>query len=117
MANRFRGQIAASFQDQEFTLVLDWNALAEFESMTDKNAMEVIQGASAKKPMSFSDSRALVLAAMRRHHPDATADDAGDLLSEDMTLVNALLIAATPDAQVAPGNGKAPAAKKPPARR
>ena len=114
MANRFRGQVAAIFQGVEYTLVLDWNALAEFESMTGKNAMDVIQGAGGKTPMSFTDTRAIVLSAMRRHHPEATLADAGDLLSEDMTLVAALISASTPDA---PGNGKAPAAKKATARR
>jgi hypothetical protein len=111
MANRFRGQVAASVDGQDYTLVLDWNALARFETLTSKNAMDVIQAGGS---MSFNDTRAIVWAAMHRHHPDATLEDAGDLLSEDMGLVAALINAASPAAS---GNGKAPVAKKAPARR
>ena len=115
MANRFKGEVSATVAGKVYTLVMNWNAMAEFETMTGKNAMLVIQTASLKSPMSFTDTRAIVWASMRKHHPEATLEDAGDLLSEDMGLVGALIESSAPPDE--PGNGKAPAPKKAPARR
>lgn len=111
MANRFRGEASATLNGQSYTLVLDWNALAEFETLTGKDAMALMRSGA---PMSFVETRALVWASMRRNHPDATLEDAGDLLSNDMSLVATLVQTASPPPS---GNGQAPVAKKAPARR
>lgn len=108
MTNRFRGETTATVDGRTFKLRLDFDALAAFETATDKNALAClaeIEGGQARA----ADIIAMVRAAMQRHHPDDTGL-AGDLLSEDVTVLRRLLEACAPDSggDVA-GNPTAPA--------
>jgi hypothetical protein len=49
-------------------------------------------------------------AMLKRHHPEASLDVAGDILAEDMEALMAVIAAAMPPtAKGQPGNGDAPA--------
>jgi hypothetical protein len=57
--------------------------------------------------------RTICHAMLRRHHPDATPEIAGDILSEDTAAVLAIINAAMPDNTGAkPGNGAAKAGRR-----
>lgn len=109
MANRFMGEVSAQSVDgRDWTLRMDMNAMCEFEEATGTPAIEAFQQAEqggASIPM----MRHVVFAAIKRHHPDATIEDAGDILSEDPQIVQRLMSAAAPDS--APGKRKAGANK------
>lgn len=109
MANRFRGEAEAVLDGRSFRLVLDFNAMCELEDMTGRTAPEIMAEFDAGK-VSFKSLRAVCLAALRRHHPEATPQDAGDLLSADMDLPARLIAATMPEAAGAPA-GKRPRAK------
>jgi len=97
MANRFRGEIEAVLDGRSYRLVLDFNAMCELEDMTGRSAAEILQGFDGGT-IRFADLRAICLAALKRHHPEMTAPEAGDLLSADMDLPARLIAAAMPDA-------------------
>lgn len=102
MANRFRGEVKAS---TGHVLVLDYNALAEFEDVVGRPAFEVI-GGFEKGSARVADLRALVYACLRRNHAETTLADAGDILSEDPTVWTRVLVAASPPAESVPSEAK-----------
>lgn len=109
MANKFLGEISAQSVDgRDWMLRMDMNAMCEFEDVTGQSAIEAFQKAEQGKA-SISMMRQVVFAAMRRHHPEATIQDAGDILSADPQVVQALMDAARPDAT--PGKRRAGAKK------
>lgn len=95
MGNRFLGEATAKVDGKEWTLRCDFNAMAEFEDATGKDAMDAFQAAE-EGDVSLKDLRHLVLACLLRHHPDATLCDAGDVLSYDVGVVQRLIAAAMP---------------------
>lgn len=104
MANRFKGKVSASVEGQEYTLVLDFNTMAEFEDRNNgKKAMEVLEAMEQGKG-SARDMRALVHVCLLTHQPDATPEEAGDILSEDPGVIARLIVAAMPDAAKAAGS-------------
>jgi hypothetical protein len=104
MANRFLGEASTVADGKTWTLRLDFNAMAAFEEKTGKNAMSVLEGFE-KGQLAFSDIRQLAWAMLLRHHPDATLDDAGDVLSVDVDVIQRVLAASMPEPDA--GNGKA----------
>ncbi|WP_145395996.1 hypothetical protein [Paracoccus sulfuroxidans] len=105
MANRFKGEIETATGHK---MVLDYNALAELESIAGKRAQEVLESLDDGS-VSLTDLRAFYLACLRRHHPDLSVFDAGDIVSEDPEAWVRVVAAASPDApkEVSPGNAKA----------
>ncbi|MBD9525207.1 hypothetical protein IB235_00105 [Paracoccus sp. PAR01] len=113
MANRFLGEVSASAEGQTFTLRMDFNAMIEFEDATGKPAIDAFQEAeqaAAEGRVDFKLLRNIVFAALKRHHPDATIETAGTILSEDTQIVQSLLAAVAPE--VKPGKARA-GAKRP----
>lgn len=109
MANKFLGEISAQSVDgRDWMLRMDMNAMCEFEDVTGQSAIEAFQQAEQGKA-GISMMRQVVFAAMRRHHPEATIQDAGDILSADPQVVQALMAATAPD--VKPGKRRAGATK------
>ena len=118
MANRFLGEIAiAAGEGKSYSLRLDFNAMCEFEEATGRNALEALSAMESGKG-AMLEMRALMWAALRRHHPDVTLAEAGDLLSNNVDALVDLIEAATPAANTSggPGNAGAARAKKSPRR-
>jgi hypothetical protein len=82
MANPERGQVALTVEDRTYTLILDMNALCELEELlsTPSQAVTAAQAFVAAANLSYRHVRALVWAALRRHHPDLTLSAVGDLI-------------------------------------
>lgn len=84
MANRERGEVSLEVEGQPYVLVLDTNAMCELEDLLSTperpvSFVEVIQ--KVVNGNSMRHLRALVWAALRRHHPTMTVKEAGDLIS------------------------------------
>lgn len=110
-AQRFKGEIEATLNGETVVLVADMNALAAFEEATGSTAMKFL-GDIENGRASIIHSRALLHAALLRHRPKTTVEEAGNMLSEDTLLVVRLLNAAmgAPEAPAGgAGNVKAPA--------
>ena len=106
MANRFKGEASVTIDGKVWTLRMDFNAMCAFEEATGKAAMATLEGFEGGD-YTMSDLRAIVHAMLLRHHPDATPQDAGDILSEDSEVLMRVLSHAMPDAgDREPGNGK-----------
>lgn len=110
MANNIKGEVALQHEGKTYTMVLDFNALAEFEDATGRNAAEVL---ASPETMGISLARSLFWAGLQRHHPGLTLTEAGDIMQGNMDKLPAAVQAGTPEP--AAGNGKA--APKPRARR
>lgn len=114
MANALTGGVEVTCPDgTALTLVLDNNALCEIEDALDKPINAVFADAGKGR---LSATRALLWGATRRHHPDMTLEECGDLLSEP-GLAEALTKAADRSAEPEPkGAVRTPALPgKPPA--
>ena len=112
MVNRFLGEASTDLDGATYTLRMDFNAMCEFEDATGKDAMETLATFEGGK-VSALDLRALIWAMLKRHHPDVSAQVAGDILSADSGVLQRVLVAAMPTAEEAMGNahrrGKSPA--------
>ena len=76
-AQRFKGEIEATLNGEKVVLVADMNALSSFEEATGGTAMEFL-GAIEKGRASIIQSRAFLHAALLRHRPETTVEEAGE---------------------------------------
>jgi hypothetical protein len=111
MANSFLGEVTVQGGDKTYTLRCDFNAMAEFETETGKDAMETFADFEKGK-VSVKTMIAMMWAFMRRHHPDTTLTDAGDLLSTNMDALQEVMEAAMPKAVASAAPGKAKPRRK-----
>jgi len=95
MANKFLGEVTAECDGKTFTLRCDFNAMCWFEEATGENALKVFEDFEGGG-ISASMMRKMMLAFLQRHHPDATIEDAGDIMSVDVDSLARLMQAATP---------------------
>jgi len=95
MANKFLGEVTAEGDGKTFTLRCDFNAMCWFEEATGENALKVFEDFEGVG-ISASMMRKMMLAFLQHHHPDATANDAGNILSADVNALARLMQAATP---------------------
>lgn len=115
MANAFKGQVSITHEGERLTLTLDFNALADFEGETGRNALEVLEAFERKKSMSLGDMRAFIWAALIQEHPEMTLKDAGRILSSNRSSLSKMLAAIQPDP--APAGEEDTGAGKPKARK
>ena len=96
MANKFRGEIAAASEGKTYTLRMDMNALAAFETETGEDALAWAERAESGAAR-ISEMITMIHCALSRHHPEADRAVAGDILSEDSDVLIRLISAAAPD--------------------
>lgn len=107
MANKIKGETALSYDGADYSLVLDFNALAEFEDFLEKlypvadgeepvSAMQKLQNPSG---MSIREMRGLFWAGLKQRHPEITLEDAGRILSANFDKLGEALAASFPDAE------------------
>lgn len=100
-----RGEIAVEQDGRAWRLVLDFNAFVWAEDLLSAGEGIGARVTYADLCQSFGDgrlsakqARAVVWGALLRHQPEATLQEAGDLLSTDIGLVARLFAAASPTA-------------------
>lgn len=108
MANAFRGEVGVTHAGLSYTMVLDFNALCDFEGETGKNALTVLESME-RGGVNASDLRALMWAALRQNHPDMTLPMAGQILSENVDAIAQLSGAMMPEPDA---SGNAPSPRK-----
>jgi len=104
MANRFLGEATVEVDGRRYTLRCDLNAFAAFETETGENALAVI-GRFEAGEVKVKHMIAMMWSFLRRHHPETTIEDAGDILSADVDSLMAVINAAGPTAKEAEGLG------------
>lgn len=91
--NPLKGEAQLKLSDgREFTLVLDFNAMVEAESVYGKPLPKLLSDMNSGFMGAF---RALLFGTMRRHYPETTAVEASDILMSNMEAVGAALSSAT----------------------
>lgn len=109
MANNIKGEVALQHDGIDYKLLLDFNALAEFEHETGvDNALAALQDA---KGLGAGRMRILFWTGLKQHHPEITKDEAGRILTANFDKLGEALASAFPT--VAPAGdavGNAPAA-------
>jgi hypothetical protein len=95
MGRRNEGEATFEADGQTWHVRLDFNAMADFEAETGKNAiavLETMEGGDA----SALDIRALFWAGLREHHPDVTLHQAGRLVIAGMEALQSVTSTALP---------------------
>ena len=111
MANRFLGEATVEADGRLWTLRCDFNAMCEFEDATGKDALTVF-GEFETGKVGVKDMRAMMWAFMQCHHPEATMQDAGNLLSANVDAMMNVIKSASPTAKEAEGLGNAEPKRK-----
>ena len=108
MANKIKGEVALTHDGKSYTMVMDFNALAEFEEASGvENAIVFLENLTT---MNARHMRSLFWAGLRQRHPDMTTELAGQILSSNMDKLGDAVGAAFPDAE--PDAGNVPPARK-----
>lgn len=114
MANAFRGEVTLTHEGQDYTMVLDFNALCEYEGATGDSWNSFFDRLD-NGTIRATELRAMVWAGLMAHHPDITLSQAGAVLSSNSDAVIRAAAAALPAEKGAPpskgarGNGRAKA--------
>ncbi|OWJ69823.1 hypothetical protein CDV50_16005 [Haematobacter massiliensis] len=98
MANTFLGEVRAVAHGARYTLRLDFNAMCAFEEASGGKSSFDLLARYAIGAIRATEMRLLVWSALQHHHPDATEETAGNLLSADGEILRQLIEAAAPDA-------------------
>ena len=108
---RLLGEGEVKAGGETWRLRFDMNVLADLEEQTGLNPVQImtaLQGDGGSVKL----LRTVCHAMLKRHHPDATIEVAGDILSEAMDQLMAIIGAAMPaDGQGEPGNAGAKAGR------
>lgn len=106
---RLLGEGTAVAGGETWRLRFDMNVLADLKDRVGLNPVQIMTGLQGEGG-DVSLLRVVCHAMLKRHHPEAPIEVAGDILSEDMDGLMAIISAAMPDsAQGEPGNGAAKA--------
>lgn len=102
MANKQRGQIAATFKGESINLVLSTNSICELEDAADQPIDEFLEKLQPGAKVRMRDLRLMFWALMLDERPAATIKDAGALIDglrgdHDRIMTQAIM-AAFPDA-------------------
>lgn len=106
MANKIRGEITVKYQGKDIILVLTTNAICDLEDSLDRRITDILDEISNPEAVRMKTIRHIFRAMMKTHSPEATLEQAGELIdslqgSHDKVMSDAL-VAAFPEA-----NGKA----------
>lgn len=101
MANKIKGDVTLTHNGRRYTLRLDMNALADFETATGLNAVEVMGG-----QLSISLMRSLMHAGLQAAHPEVTLREAGEILQTNAKALGQAIASAFPDVGPDEGNGE-----------
>lgn len=114
MANAFRGEVVLTHAGQDYAMVLDFNALCEYEGATGDSWNSFFDKLD-NGTIRATELRTMVWAGLIAHHPDITLSQAGAVLSSNSDAVIRAASAALPADKGAPppkgerGNGRAKA--------
>lgn len=111
MANKTKGQVELVLEGATYTAALDFNALAEFEQVAGvENALAAIDDVAK---LGATKLRLLMWCALRQHQKEISLEDAGRIVTGNLTKLAEMIVAAFPEAQASEAGdvGKKRAAK------
>lgn len=108
---RLLGEGEAKAGGETYRLRFDMNVLADLKDRTGLNPVQIMTGLQGDGG-DVSLLRTVCHAMLKRHHPTAPIEVAGDILSEDMESLMGIISAAMPDqTQGEMGNAEANAGR------
>lgn len=97
MANAIKGEVALLHSGKTYTMILDFNALAEFEEASGcESALDFIQ--DEKNLNNARMLRLLFWAGLKQRQPEMTLDLAGQILTSNLGKLGEAMGAIAPDA-------------------
>lgn len=81
MANPMKGEVLVKVEAGEFTLAYTLGACAAIEGQFPGRALNEILGDLDGEMPKISTMLVVIWAGLKKHHPDLTQDDVGDLVS------------------------------------
>lgn len=102
------GEVDVTVGGKEYCLRLTMRGIATLQDEFGQGLEPILNIKPGELPH-FGVCLRVVELALKRHHPDATADDADDILTQDMAIFGKVIEAAFPVAeeQAKPGKKKA----------
>lgn len=80
MANPIKGEVALSIGGVAYTLCLGINQIVELEAVTDTGIIEIAGWFNDRAKLRAGNMRAILWAALQKHHPEIDMIKAGDLM-------------------------------------
>ena len=100
---KFLGSTTREIDGETWRLVLDFNAICHFEEAVGGNFFERAEDWQTGSGVPRArELRALIHAALQAHHPQATLQEAGRILSQGMEIFEALMASAMTEAEAGP---------------
>ncbi|MBR9893331.1 hypothetical protein GYB14_16655 [bacterium] len=96
MANRFLGEADVTVDGKSYKLRFDFNTMCWFTDRTGKDAIKAMAGAESGD-LDLRDMRVLMQCCLLHHSPDATLQEAGNVLSQDFGALLRVIQAAMPE--------------------
>lgn len=95
MTRRDEGESTFDYEGQTFRLRFDFNAMVDFEELTDKRMLTVLDEMSEGTARA-KDTRALFWAMLQKHHRGITQEAAGEMVLVGMAALMAAAESAMP---------------------
>lgn len=108
MANPLRGEVELQTPEKTYTMRMSINAIVSIEDHFDMGINQIADKLGDAQGMRIGSLRAIVLHALREHHPELTADQTGEIIgqagfAETAEAIQKAMKAAFPDAAGAEG--------------
>lgn len=110
------GDVTLRARGKDWRLRLDMNAMCHFEAQTGQPPFPWLNLFERGEVVSALQLRAMVLAMLQRHHPEAGLHDAGELIDAVPDVLLRVIAAALPRRDDLPGEGPAEKKLKAPSR-
>lgn len=80
MANPLKGETELKVGEQTYTLALSINELVKLEQLLDVGIIEIAEWFNDRSRIRVGNMRAILWAALQRHHEGLTLEQAGDII-------------------------------------
>lgn len=109
MANTLRGEVDLQTPDKTYIMRMSINAIVSIEDHFDLGINQIADKLSDPKGMRIGNLRAIVMHALREHHPEVSEELAGEIIGQagfDKTAeaIQKAMVAAFPTAKAAADN-------------
>jgi hypothetical protein len=91
----FNGKVTVTIDGKAYTLVMDINAMADFEGLTGKDVFKVLDQID-QRSVRVTELRALFWSFFQTHHPEVTLRQAGVMMASVPDALDKVLKASLP---------------------
>lgn len=82
MANPLRGEVDLQTPDKTYTMRMSINAIVSIEDHFDMGINQIAEKLADSQSMRIGNLRAIVMHALREHHPEVNETEAGEIIGK-----------------------------------